>query len=133
MPRSERADPRLLTQQLSIGGDDWIMSTALACSCPPQLGQATVVIDGRCWATMSTVVGCGNLSSGMTLHQAKGDNAQFRDQIRQSIFCEEQMQPHDPVTVSGQLSCPPPGSFVAVSGHFFVAADTRGLAPDAAL
>jgi len=33
---------------------------------------------------MSTVVGRGNLPSGMTLHKAKGDNAQFGDQIRQS-------------------------------------------------
>jgi hypothetical protein len=30
----------------------------------------------------------------------------------------------DPVTVSGQFSCPPAGSFVAVSGQFLVAADT---------
>jgi len=28
------------------------------------------------------------------------------------------------MTVSGQFSCPPAGSFVAVSGQFLVAADT---------
>jgi hypothetical protein len=32
------------------------------------------------------------------------------------------------VTVSGQFSCPPAGSFVAVSGQFLVAADTRAKA-----
>jgi hypothetical protein len=35
---------------------------------------------------MSTVVGCGNIPSGMTLHQAKGDNAQLGEQIRQSTY-----------------------------------------------
>jgi len=29
------------------------------------------------------------------------------------------------MTVSGQFSCPPPGSFVAVSGQFLVAADNH--------
>jgi len=38
------------------------------------LPLATVLIDGRCWATMSTVVGCVNHPSGMTLHPAKGDS-----------------------------------------------------------
>jgi len=28
------------------------------------------------------------------------------------------------MTVSGQFSCPPPGSFVVVSGQFLVASDT---------
>jgi hypothetical protein len=32
------------------------------------------------------------------------------------------------MTVSGQFSCPPPGSFVAVSGQFLVAADKRETA-----
>jgi len=32
LPRLSDARIPLLTQQLSIGGDDWIMSTALACS-----------------------------------------------------------------------------------------------------
>jgi len=50
------------------------------------LPLATVLIDGRCWATMSTVAGSGNRPSGMTLHQAKGDNPQLGDQIRQSTF-----------------------------------------------
>jgi hypothetical protein len=31
------------------------------------------------------------------------------------------------MTVSGQLSCPPAGSFVAVSEQFPVAADSLGL------
>ena len=31
----------------------------------------------------------------------------------------------DPMTVSGQFSCPPPGNYLAVSGQSAVAADTR--------
>ncbi|AOY73568.1 hypothetical protein ARZXY2_4068 [Arthrobacter sp. ZXY-2] len=39
--------------------------------------------------------------------------------VRQTTSCRA-----DPMTVSGQFSCPPPGSFVAVSGQFLVAADS---------
>ncbi|MFZ5847908.1 MAG: hypothetical protein ACOYX5_11045, partial [Actinomycetota bacterium] len=42
-----------------------------------------------------------------------------RSAARQTTSCRA-----DPMTVSGQVSCPPAGSFVAVSGQFLVAADT---------
>jgi hypothetical protein len=33
------------------------------------------------------------------------------------------------MAVSGQFSCPPPGSFVAVSGQFLVSAVTASASP----
>ena len=43
--------------------------------------------------------------------------------VRQRTSCRA-----DPMTVSGQLSCPPAGSFVAVSGQNFMAADRLSTA-----
>jgi hypothetical protein len=64
-------------------------------------------------------------SSGVTAHQHRQAHPrkgpQPRNAARQTTSCRA-----DPMTVSGQFSCPPAGSFVAVSGNFSVAADRSG-------
>src|SRR5665811_422600 len=48
---------------------------------------------------------------------APQEGPQPRDAVRQTDSCRA-----DLMTASGQVSCPPPGSFVAVSGQFLVSA-----------
>jgi len=45
------------------------------------------------------------------------EGPQPRDAVRQTESCRT-----DLMTASGQFSCPPPGSFMAVSGQFLVSA-----------
>src|SRR5664280_2441166 len=54
---------------------------------------------------------------GASAPQPPQEGPQPRDAARQTESCRA-----DLMTVSGQFSCPPPGSFMAVSGQFVVSA-----------
>src|SRR5674476_81788 len=68
-----------------------------------------------------SLLGAVGASAPLTAPQ---EGPQPRDAARQTESCRA-----DLMTVSGQFSCPPPGSFMAVSGQFVVSAVRPARSP----
>src|SRR5450830_2162651 len=65
-----------------------------------------------------SLLGANGASAPPTAPQ---EGPQPREAARRTTSCRA-----DLMTASGQLSCPPPGSYLAVSGQFLVSAVNRG-------